>query len=453
MKKGKLLIIDDNKGILNSLELLLRTEFNEIKPIGNPNQIHNELEKTEYDVILLDMNFKSGINTGNEGLYWLKEIRKKSPDTEVVMITAYGDVELAVRSLKEGAFDFIIKPWDNAKLKATLQAAFRLRCSNVQIGRLRSNEKMLRQDAGRTNSLVLGESQAMKEIMYLVGKVASTDANVLITGENGTGKELIAREIHCQSDRSDELFVTVDLSALTETLFESELFGHKKGSFTNAMEDKAGRFTIADKGTLFLDEVGNIPMNLQSKILSVLQTRLVTPVGAIKEIPVDFRLISATNKNLQQMVKDGHFRQDLLYRMNTIQIHLPPLRERPEDIEALATHFLRLYSHKYNKPELELKEDALVKLKRNPWLGNIRELQHTIEKAVILADSTNLKAADFVFYENDSELVTPAETLEEMEKKMILRILKRNNYNQTLTADQLGVTRQTLYNKLKKYGI
>jgi DNA-binding NtrC family response regulator len=404
-------------------------------------------------VVLLDMNFKSGINTGNEGLYWLKEIRKRAPDTEVVMITAYGDVELAVRSLKEGAFDFIIKPWDNSKLKATLQAAFRLRSSNVQVGRLRSNEKMQRQDAGRSYSLVTGESQAMKEIMHLIEKVASTDANVLITGENGTGKELIAREIHRQSDRADELFVMIDLSALTETLFESELFGHKKGSFTNAMEDKTGRFTLADKGTLFLDEIGNIPMNLQSKILTVLQTRLVTPVGSTKEIAVDFRLISATNKNLQQIVRGGLFRQDLLYRMNTIQIHLPPLRERQEDIEALAGHFLKLYSRKYNKHVLELKEDALEKLKSNAWPGNIRELQHTIEKAVILADSSDLKAADFVFFENDSGLVTPAETLEDMEKKMIIRTLKSNNYNQSLTAGQLGVTRQTLYNKLKKYGI
>jgi DNA-binding NtrC family response regulator len=453
MKKGKLLIIDDNKGILNSLELLLRSEFSDIKTIGNPNLINAELEKTDYDVVLLDMNFRSGINSGNEGLYWLKEIRKRSPVTEVVMITAYGDVELAVKSLKEGAFDFIIKPWDNTKLKATLQAAMRLSSSNVQVGRLRSNEKMQKQDAGRISSLVPGDSQFMKDVMHLVGKVASTDANVLITGENGTGKELIAREIHNQSNRSDELFVSVDLSALTESLFESELFGHKKGSFTNAMEDKMGRFTLSDKGTLFLDEIGNIPLNLQSKILTVLQTRLVTPVGSTKEIAVDFRLICATNKNLQQMVRDGHFRQDLLYRMNTIQIHLPPLRERPEDIEALADHFLKLYSRKYNKPVLELREDALAKLKRNAWPGNIRELQHTIEKAVILADSSNLKAADFVFFENESELVTPAETLDEMEKKMIIRTLKRNNNNQTLTADQLGVTRQTLYNKLKKYGI
>jgi DNA-binding NtrC family response regulator len=453
MKKGKLLLIDDNKGILNSLELLLRSEFSEIKAIGNPNLINAELERTDFDVVLLDMNFRAGINTGNEGLYWLKEIRKRSPMTEVVMITAYGDVELAVKSLKEGAFDFIIKPWDNSKLKATLNAALKLSSSNVQVGRLRSNEKMQKQDAGRISSLVPGDSQIMKDVMHLVGKVASTDANVLITGENGTGKELIAREIHSQSNRSDELFVTVDLSALTESLFESELFGHKKGSFTNAMEDKMGRFTLSDRGTLFLDEIGNIPITLQSKILTVLQTRLVTPVGSTKEIAVDFRLICATNKNLQQMVRDGHFRQDLLYRMNTIQIHLPPLRERPEDIEALADHFLQLYSRKYNKPVLELREDALAKLKRNAWPGNIRELQHTIEKAVILADSSNLKAADFVFFENESELVTPAETLDEMEKKMIIRTLKRNNNNQTLTADQLGVTRQTLYNKLKKYGI
>lgn len=453
MKKAKLLIIDDNKGILNSLELLLRSDFSEIKTIGNPNLINAELERTDYNVVLLDMNFRSGINSGNEGLYWLKEIKKRSPLTEVVMITAYGDIELAVKSLKEGAFDFIIKPWDNSKLKATLSAALRLSSSNDQVGRLKSNEKMMKQDAGRISSLVQGESQIMKEVMQLVGKVASTDANVLITGENGTGKELIAREIHRLSKRADELFVTIDLSALTESLFESELFGHKKGSFTNAMEEKTGRFTLADRGTLFLDEIGNIPMNLQSKILTVLQTRLVTPVGSTREIPVDFRLICATNKNLQQMVKDGLFRQDLLYRMNTIQVHLPPLRERTEDIEILADHFLKIYSRKYNKPVLGLKEDAVAKLKRNAWPGNIRELQHTIEKAVILSDSSNLKAADFVFFENESELVSPVETLEDMEKKMIIRTLKKNDYNQTLTAEQLGVTRQTLYNKLKKYGI
>jgi transcriptional regulator with PAS, ATPase and Fis domain len=275
---------------------------------------------------------------------------------------------------------------------------------------------------------------------------------VLITGENGTGKELIAKEIHNLSNRSDELFVLVDLSSITESLFESELFGHKKGSFTNAFEDKTGRFTMADKGSLFLDELGNIPMNLQSKILTVLQTRVITPVGSNKEIPVDFRLISATNKNIKEMVASQQFRQDLLYRMNTIQIHLPPLRERPEDIEELALHYINIYGRKYNKSELQLGEDALLKLMRNPWYGNVRELQHTIEKAVILSEGSNLSASDFMFFDNEVTMTQP-ETLEEMEKVMILNTLKKNGYSQNKTAEQLGITRQTLYNKIKKYGI
>ena len=289
--------------------------------------------------------------------------------------------------------------------------------------------------------------------MKLVSKVADTDANVLITGENGTGKELIAREIHRLSSRCNELFVLVDLSSLAESLFESELFGHKKGSFTNAYEDKTGRFTMADKGSLFLDEIGNIPMNLQAKILTVLQTRIVTPVGSTKEISVDFRLISATNKNLQEMVANNQFRQDLLYRMNTIQIHLPPLRERIEDIEDLALHYLKIYSKKYNKNNLDIQKDALEKLKRNQWFGNIRELQHTIEKAVILAEGDKLRSSDFVFLENDVSVVNQTETLEEMERKMIISTLKKNNFNQVITSEQLGITRQTLYNKIKKYGI
>jgi DNA-binding NtrC family response regulator len=415
--------------------------------------LYAELEKTDFDVILLDMNFTSGVNTGNEGLFWLKEIKKRVPNVEVVLITAYGEVELAVRSLKEGAFDFVIKPWDNSKLKATLEAAYRLRNSNLQIVKLRSSEKMLKQDSNRNKPLIIGKSRAMQEIMNLANKVASTDANILITGENGTGKELIAREIHNLSDRHDEMFVMVDLSSLTETLFESELFGHKKGSFTNAFEDKTGRFTMADKGTLFLDEIGNIPLNLQSKILTVLQTRIVTPVGSNREIPVDFRLVSATNKSLSQMVVNNQFRQDLLYRMNTIQIHLPPLRERLEDIDDLAIHFLNIYSRKYNKAGLEMNEEALLKLKKNQWPGNIRELQHTIEKAVILADGQKLRASDFLFFENDAVLNSHAETLEDMEKRAIISTLKKNDYNQKITAEQLGITRQTLYNKLKKYGI
>jgi DNA-binding NtrC family response regulator len=453
MKDKKLLIIDDNPAILNSLKLLLKTEYETVKTISNPNQLYSELEKNEPDVVLLDMNFRAGVNTGNEGLYWLREIKKKTPLVEVIMITAYGDIELAVRSLKEGASDFVLKPWDNEKLKATLDAACRLRSSNLEISHLKSKEKLLKKDANKSHPMIIGKSRAMQEIMSLVDKIAATDASVLITGENGTGKELIAREIHSRSNRTNELFVLVDLSSLSESLFESELFGHKKGSFTNAYEDKTGRFTMADKGTLFLDEIGNIPLNLQAKILTVLQTRVVTPVGANKEISVDFRLISATNKNLTAMVAQNQFRQDLLYRMNTIIIHLPPLRERLEDIEDLANHFIKVYGRKYNKNYLELQKDGLEKLKKAQWFGNIRELQHTIEKAVILSDGGKLKSTDFVFFENDVIVMNETETLEEMERKMIISTLKKNNFNQLVTAEQLGITRQTLYNKIKRYGI
>ncbi len=453
MKDRKLLIVDDNPAILNSLKLLLKTEYESVKTISNPNQLYSELEKNEPDVVLLDMNFRAGVNTGNEGLYWLREIKKITPFVEVIMITAYGDIELAVRSLKEGAADFVLKPWDNEKLKATLDAACRLRSSTLEISHLKSKEKLLKKDANKNHPVIIGKSRVMQEIMSLVDKIAATEASVLITGENGTGKELIAREIHNRSNRTNELFVLVDLSSLAETLFESELFGHKKGSFTNAYEDKTGRFTMADKGTLFLDEIGNIPLNLQAKILTVLQTRIVTPVGANKEIPVDFRLISATNKNLTAMVVQNQFRQDLLYRMNTILIHLPPLRERLEDIEDLANHFLKIYGRKYNKNYLELQKDGLEKLKRNQWFGNIRELQHTIEKAVILSDGKKIKATDFVFFENDIIVMNKTETLDEMERKMIISTLKKNNFNQIMTAEQLGITRQTLYNKIKKYGI
>ena len=453
MKKNTLLIVDDNKALLNALRILLKEEFEVIRTISGPNQLYDELEKGDLDIVLLDMNFKAGVNTGNEGLFWLREIRKKNPLVEVVMITAYGDVELAVKSLKEGAADFVLKPWDNDKLKATLEAAARLRNSNLEISSLRSREKMFKQDANRSSGLITGKSAVMKEIINLVDKIAVTDASVLITGENGTGKEVIAREIHNRSKRCNELFVLVDLNSLSESLFESELYGHKKGSFTNAFEDKTGRFTMADRGTLFLDEIGNIPVTLQAKILTVLQTRVVTPVGSVKEIPVDFRLISATNKNLSVMVAQNQFRQDLLFRMNTIQIHLPPLRERVEDIEDLALHYLKIYGRKYGKPDLLLAEDAIEKLKRNPWYGNIRELQHTVEKAVILCEGEKLRAADFILIDSDVAPMNQTETLEELERKVIISTLKKNNFNQGLTAEQLGITRQTLYNKIKRYGV
>ena len=453
MKRYKLLIVDDNAGILNSLKLLLKPGFEVIKTISNPNQLYTELEQNDVDVVLLDMNFKAGVNTGNEGLFWLNEIKKKAPLLEVVMITAYGDIELAVKSLKEGAFDFVLKPWDTDKLKATLEAACRLRNSNLELSDLKSREKLHKQDSNKASTLVPGRSGLMKELMNMVDKIAITDASVLITGENGTGKEIIAREIHRRSLRNIELFVLVDLSSLSESLFESELFGHKKGSFTNAYEDKTGRFAMADKGSLFLDEIGNIPLNLQAKILTVLQTCVLTPVGSTKEIPVDFRLISATNKNLKEMVSQNQFRQDLLYRMNTIQLRLPPLRERIEDIEDLAIHFLKIYGKKYNKQHLEITKDAIEKLKKNPWYGIIRELQHTMEKAVILSEGDKLRASDFMLLENDVIFMNQTETLEEMELKMIINTLKKNNYNQGITAEQLGITRQTLYNKIKKYGL
>lgn len=453
MKEGKLLIADDNKSILNALQILLQREFALVRTISSDKQLMQELAETDYDVVLLDMNFKAGINSGNEGIFWLREIKTKFSQVEVVMITAYGDVELAVKALKEGATDFVLKPWDNEKLVATLRAAYRFRKSNKEIMQLKTRESLLKNETNRNKPILVGKSPAMQEVLQVVKKIARTDANVLITGENGTGKELIAREIHQLSDRHEELFVLVDLSSLTETLFESELFGHKKGSFTNAFEDKLGRFVLADKGTLFLDEIGNIPLNLQSKLLTVLQSRTVTPVGSIAETSVDIRLISATNKNLAQMIAGNQFRQDLLYRMNTIQIHLPPLRERTEDIEELVIYYMGIYSKKYNKEGLSIGEEALHKLKCNPWPGNIRELQHAVEKAVILTDSNELNVRDFFLGANDQGFIAQAETLEDMEKRMIISTLKKNAQNQSITAEQLGITRQTLYNKIKKYGI
>jgi DNA-binding NtrC family response regulator len=453
MKEGRILVADDNKGLLNAMQILLQNSFESIETISGPNTLMSILAKGNFDVVLLDMNFKAGVNTGNEGLFWLKEIKKANPNIEVVMMTAYGDIELAVRALKIGAADFVMKPWDNEKLIATLRAAYRFRKSNMEISLLKSKESLLKNDANRNSAIIKGHSPTMKHVMQVVQKIAATDANVLITGENGTGKELIAKEIHRLSLRNKELFVLVDLSSIAESLFESELFGHKKGSFTNAYEDKTGRFVLADKGSLFLDEIGNIPLNMQSKLLTVLQTRTVTPVGSTSEIPIDIRLISATNKNLAQMIAGNLFRQDLLYRMNTIQIHLPPLRERLEDIEVLAHYFLNLYGKKYGKEGLVLGQEALLKLKNYIWPGNIRELQHAVEKAVILTDSEKLGSRDFFFGAEESIEISQIETLEEMEKKMIISALKKNNQNQSTAATQLGITRQTLYNKIKKYGI
>ena len=397
MEKGKILVVDDNKSILSAVEILLQDEFEEVITIANPNQLPSLVESSEFDLILLDMNFSAGVNTGNEGLYWLSRIKETKPELEVVLFTAYGDVELAVKALKQGAADFVLKPWDNEKLKSTLRNVFKLQQSKKEIKKLRQKESALRSEINKEKYFIIAQSPQMLHILELIKKVAVTDANVLITGDNGTGKELIARELHRFSKRADEILVTVDMGAISETLFESELFGHKKGSFTDAREDRTGKIENASGGTLFLDEIGNLPLHLQPKLLSALQSRIITPIGSNKATPVDVRLICATNRNLDKMVAEGLFREDLLYRINTIHIEIPPLRERKEDIIAIAAYFLKIYGNKYRKSDIEITQAGLSKLVGYQWPGNVRELQHTIEKAVILCDKKELTPEDFFF--------------------------------------------------------
>lgn len=453
MSKGSLLIVDDNKNAIKALKLFLQYEFEVVKGIANPNQIPSEFLKTNFDVVLLDMNFTAGINSGNEGFYWLKEIKKLSKTTEIVMFTAYGDVELAVRAVKEGAADFILKPWDNDKMITTLHAALRIRQAHEEVSTLKRQQKGFKQEITRTNKLIIGSSPAMLNLMQLIRKVAVTDANVLITGENGTGKEVIAREIHSLSLRKSEIMVSVDMGAIPETLFESELFGHKKGAFTDAHEDKTGKFELANKGTLFLDEVGNLPVKLQSKLLVALQNRSIIAVGGNNEIPIDIRLISATNSKLDILINEGHFREDLLYRINTIHIEIPPLRERVEDIDALATFFLNKFAKKYSKEHLSLSQKVIAKMKSYQWPGNIRELEHTIEKAVILCNGQSIKSDDILFRPQTRKIRELPATIEEMEQLMIQNAIDKYEGNYSVVANQLGISRQTLYNKIKKYGI
>jgi len=437
MGKGKLLIVDDNKSILSALELLLQDEFDVLKTIASPNQLPSLIETVEFDVVLLDMNFSAGVNTGNEGLYWLSRIREMRPDLEVVLFTAYGDVELAVKALKQGAADFVLKPWDNEKLKVTLHNVFKLQQSKKEIKKLKQKESALKSEINKEKYFIIAQSPQMLHVLNMVRKVAKTDANVLITGDNGTGKELIARELHRLSKRADEIMVSVDMGAVSETLFESELFGHKKGSFTDAREDRTGKIQNAGNGTL-----------------SVLQNRAVTPIGSNKPVPVDIRLICATNRNLDEMVAEGTFREDLLYRINTIHIEIPPLHERKEDVIAIADYFLKIYGNKYRKPGVKISASGLSKLTGYQWPGNVRELQHTIEKAVILSDKKELTPDDFFFkpvMPGMGDLFTG--TIEEMEQKMIERALRKNGQNLSAAAEQLGITRQTLYNKMKKFNL
>jgi len=451
MAKGNILVVDDNKSILSTLEILLSPEFQIVTSLSNPNHIFTELEKKNYNVVLLDMNFNTGINTGNEGLYLLGRIKEIYPEMSIVMMTAYGDIELAVKSLKTGSTDFVLKPWDNQKLIATLKAALQLNLSKKEVVLLKEKEKVLKKEINRDQKFIIGTSAGLMKVLDLVHKVAATDVNVLITGENGTGKELIAHEIHRLSKRADEVLVSVDMGSITETLFESELFGHVKGAFTDASESRPGKFEAASKGTLFLDEIGNLPLHLQSKILAAIQNKTITRIGSTQQVSTDIRLLCATNRNLDQMVKEGLFREDLLYRINTIHIEVPPLRERSNDILVLSEFFLKKYSYKYNKQGIRINQAAMEKLLRYPWPGNVRELQHAIEKAVILSEKNILSPDDF-FTRNKPGFspYNSTPTLEEMEKQQIQQAIDRNNGNFSAAAAQLGITRQTLYNKMKR---
>ncbi|WP_209401815.1 sigma-54 dependent transcriptional regulator [Pseudozobellia sp. WGM2] len=454
MVEANILIIDDNKSVLSALEILLQFEYKNIQTISNPNQITSFPKLNDIDIVLLDMNFSAGVNTGNEGLYWLRELQKKAPQTSVIMMTAYGAVDLAVKALKEGASDFILKPWNNDKLLATVKSAYELRKSKQEVTELKQKESRLKQVINQGKNYIIGNSKALNSVLKLVSKVAKTDVNVLITGENGTGKELIARELHRLSSRNNEVFISVDMGSISENLFESELFGHTKGSFTDAKEDRAGKFEAANGGTLFLDEIGNLSLQAQAKLLSAIQNRTIVRVGSNKPIAVDIRLICATNENLDQMVADGLFREDLLYRINTIRIEVPALRERDQDILVLSDFYLKKFTSKYGKPGLRINQSAQEKLLSYSWPGNIRELLHTIERAVILSEGNVLKPEDFLLSNKttvSSNLSGPS-TLEEMELFMINNALEQNEGNYSAAAEQLGISRQTLYNKLKKTG-
>lgn len=442
MTAATILIVDDNKSVLTSLELLLENEFEEIVTVSNPNRIDAVLAGSPVDLVILDMNFKTGVNNGNEGLYWLERIRQTDARIPVILLTAYGDVELAVKAVKNGAADFILKPWDNVKLIDTVRRTLFQRADA---------DKPAADARKNTPALVFGTSPAMLKLLKTVTKVAKTEANILITGENGTGKEMLAREIHRLSPRYRQEMISVDVGSLSETLFESELFGHEKGAFTDARECRTGKFEAADKSTLFLDEIGNLPVTLQAKLLACLQNREICRVGSNRKIPVDIRLITATNCDLAQQVGRGTFREDLLYRINTIHLEIPPLRERVADIPLLADFFLKKYRVQYKRPELTLHPQAVEKLTAYPWPGNIRELQHTVEKAVILCEGNEIRARDILVRTARTAPFPDTPNLTEIEKKVIETTIARNNGNLSASAEQLGISRQTLYNKIKRF--
>lgn len=455
-KKGRILIIDDDEDVLLAASLLLKKHVNSVYTEKNPQQIPNLMNKQDFDVILLDMNFTRDVTSGSEGFYWLDKILEIDPAAIVILVTAYGDIEMAVRAVKEGATDFILKPWQNEKLVATISASLQLRKSKLEANQFRSQQKQLSRDIDRKYHEIIGVSPAMQIIFRTIDKVAATQANVLILGENGTGKEMVARAIHRSSDRADNVFISVDMGAISETLFESELFGHAKGAFTDAREDRAGRFEIASGGTLFLDEIANLPFPLQAKLLTVLQQREIIRLGSNKSRAMDIRLICATNMDIDQMVRDNKFRQDLLYRINTVEIEVPPLRQRIEDLPLLANHFLNIYAKKYKKHLKSISSGSLKKLESYHWPGNIRELDHAIERAVIMSDSQILQPEDFLLTITETD--EPGGSIQDyhlatMEKLVIQKALKKFDGNVSQAAKELGLTRASLYRRMEKYGI
>lgn len=450
MKNASIIIVDDNKSVLTALELLLCGRCRSVKTLSSPNNLLQELAIHSFDLLLLDMNYSAGINSGNEGLYWLKRVLDKHSDLSVVMITAYGGIELAVKAVRMGAADFITKPWENARMIQVIESACR-----VAAGRRKARSSKLNTKASEEAVAFEGSSESWKKVLQIVSKVAATDANILLTGENGTGKEVLAKKIHQLSERKNGALVMVDMGTVVEGLFESELFGHKKGAFTDAGQDRMGKIEAANEGSLFLDEIGNLPLSMQAKLLSILQSRTIIRLGENEARPVNLRLISATNGDLLQMVGKGLFREDLLYRINTIHIEVPPLRQRKTDIPGLAHHFLAKYTTKYSKDGLKFSDTAMDLLLAYNWPGNVRELQHAVEKAVILCEQTEIMPADFMFRESNPQKITDVfnGTLEQMEKHLIEEALLRHQGNLSAVAVQLGITRQTLYNKIKKYGL
>ncbi len=457
VKTGKILAVDDNEDILFALKLLLKPHIELIHTTANPSDIPTLMSKENYDVILLDMNFTKDAISGQEGFSWLEKILSIDPSAVVVFITAYGDAEKAVRAIKAGATDFILKPWQNEKLIATVSAALRLKESRHEIDNLKQKQQEITQVLDQPFHDFIGNSEQMHQVFATIQKVAKTDANVLILGENGTGKELVARALHRNSPRSNEVFISVDLGSIAETLFESELFGHEKGAFTDAKKEKPGRFEIATGGTLFLDEIGNLSMPMQAKLLTVIERREVIRVGSNKPKPIDVRLICATNTNIHHLIGEGEFRQDLLYRINTVEIHLPPLRERQGDIILLAKHFLNIYSKKYKKEISSISTDAQKKLNQYHWPGNVRELQHAMERAIIMCDSNVLQPDDFFLSSSAKAKTTEGDfetyNLEEIEKAIINKVLKQYQGNITQAATELGITRTSLYRRMEKYDL